>query len=46
MDDTKHWTEPNGKLRLEQEKNELEAYFNTVIGEYVEYMSGNSQDGW
>lgn len=40
------WNEKNGKLRLEQEKNELEEYFNAIVVEYVEYMNGNTQDDW
>lgn len=39
------WNEKNSKLRLEQEKNELEAYFNAIVVEYVEYMKNNN-DEW
>lgn len=40
------WNEKNGKLRLEEEKNELEAYFNAVIKEYVDYINKGESDDW
>lgn len=36
------WNEKNGKLRLEDEKNELESYFNVVISDYYNYLNGGS----
>lgn len=41
------WNEKNGKLRLEEEKNELEAYFNGVIRDYVlSIKDNNNNDDW
>ncbi|MDM1502271.1 DUF4468 domain-containing protein [Myroides marinus] len=40
------WNEKNGKLRLEEEKNALEYYFNSLIKEYVDYINKSDNDEW
>ncbi|WP_353158441.1 hypothetical protein [Myroides odoratus] len=39
------WNEKNGKLRLEEEKNELEAYFNVIVQQFVDAVNTND-DEW
>lgn len=39
------WNEKNGKLRLEEEKNELEAYFNVVVQQFVDAVN-TKDDEW
>lgn len=34
------WNEKNGKLRLEEEKNELENHFNAIVQDYVNSING------
>lgn len=40
------WNEKNGKLRLEEEKNELENHFNTIAQQYVDFVSGKNNNDW
>lgn len=42
------WNEKNGKLRLEEEKNQLESHFNTEAQLLVNYINGKSEtnNGW
>lgn len=40
------WNEKNEKLRLEEEKKELELFFNSVIQEYFDYVNNNTNDDW
>lgn len=37
------WNENNGKLRLEDEKTELENHFNTIVTDYVNYINGKTE---
>lgn len=39
--------EKNGKLFKENEKNNIEAFFNTLLSNYISYISeGSSKDDW
>lgn len=37
------WNEKNGKLRLEDEKNELESHFNLIVQDYINFIEGKSK---
>lgn len=36
------WNEKNGKLRLEDEKNELENHFNAIVTHFNDFINGKS----